>query len=755
MPIDPDRLIPGGALLGPVFASLAPKRDDDGVPTAAFGPFRAVRELGRGGMAVVYLGERVEGGFEQQVALKLVSVQGDTAALQILFRQERQLLARLIHPNIARLLDGGRLDDGRLWFALDLVEGERIDRWCRDRPLDIDSRLDLFRQVGEAVAFAHARLAVHRDIKPSNILVSDESQVKLLDFGIAALLDEAGVAIAPAHAMTPGYASPEQLRGEAATTASDIWQLGRLLADLLAIDAATTLSVANTTDAGLALTPSHAIVQPGDRDLAAIIDRAMDDDPVDRYRTVAELIDDLDRWRQRRPVMARRGGAGYRFGRFLSRRRWMVAGAAFATLVLTGAVIAFTLGLAHQRNTANREAERAKAALGFLTDMFRVANPAVNRGDQLSANEILERGTAQLDTDLVDQPEVRASLLDTIGRVHMGLGQSGRAEPLLQQSVELSRGLHEPDPLALAARLRALAQVQWRLGQLTQARASCDEAIALLGDPGVDPELRARLLNTRAIVILLLGDAATAERMQREALTFIEAHVGADSQLAGYGWNNLGRMLADQERIAEAATAFERAVGILQSTLGADHPDTLDIATSRARQIGFSGRTEQALADLANTQAGMVRVLGEKDWRYGFTVLSEAEIRLHAGQIDAVLPLAQRALAIYRKSAGEDNLFTAVAWELLGKVHAARGEHADALVAFRGGLRIRTAQLADDHPDLALSRADVGRELCALGEVAAGEALLRRALAIPRPPSAAAHDMSRCRRSGAARAGKA
>lgn len=724
MPIDPDRLIPGGALLGPVFASLAPDRVESEVPTAAFGPFRAVRELGRGGMAVVYLAERVEGGFEQQVALKLINVRGDTAALQILFRQERQLLARLVHPNIARLLDGGRLDDGRLWFALDRVEGERIDHWCRDRHLGIDARLDLFRQVGEAVAFAHAHLAIHRDIKPSNILVSDELQVKLLDFGIAALLDEAGVAIAPAHAMTPGYASPEQLRGEAATTASDIWQLGRLLAELLAIDAAVAADVPAATRTGPDAARLPEIALPADRDLAAIVSRASNDDPAGRYRTVAELIDDLDRWRQRRPVMARRGGAGYRFGRFLSRRRWAVAVSSLSVLVLTVAVIAFTISLARQRNSASREAERAKAALGFLTEMFRVANPAVNRGDQLSANEILERGTTRLDTDLVDQPEVRASLLDTIGRVHMGLGQSARAEPLLQQSVALSRGLHEPDPLALAARLRALAQVQWRLGQLTQARASCDEAIALLGDPGADPELRARLLNTRAIVTLLLGDATTAEGMQREALAFIEARVGVNTQLGGYGWNNLGRMLVDQERIAEAATAFERAVGILQSTLGADHPDTLDIATSRARQIGFSGRTEQALVDLAGTQAGMARVLGEKDWRYGFTVLSEAEIRLHAGQIDATLPLAQRALAIYRESAGEDNLFTAVAWEVLGKVHAARGEHADALVAFRGGLRIRAAQLADDHPDLALSRADVGRELCELGEVAAGEALL-------------------------------
>ena len=794
MPIDPNRLIPGGALLGPVFASLAPDSADGEVPTAAFGPFRAVRELGRGGMAVVYLGERVEGGFEQQVALKVVSVQGDNSVRRDLFRQERQLLARLVHPNIARLLDGGRLEDGRLWFALDRVEGERIDRWCHSRQLGVDARLHLFRQVCEAVAFAHGHLAIHRDIKPSNILVSDgdlgsarpsgnqkidgrprapapadraaesppsartgrsrshvatadarAGSVKLLDFGIAALLDEAGVAVAPVHAMTPGYASPEQRRGEAATTASDIWQLGRLLADLLHNpDTASGLYGAPATRTEPGAGTARAFALPPERDLAAIVSRACHDDPVARYRTVAELIDDLDRWRQRRPVSARGGGAGYRFGRFLSRRRWLVAGSGLALLVLTVAAIAFTVSLARQRNSASLEAQRAQAALGFLTDMFRVANPAVNRGDQLSANEILDRGTHQLGTDLADQPEVRASLLDTIGRVHMGLGQSARAEPLLQQSVALSRSLSEPDPLALAARLRVLAQVQWRLGRLADARASCDEALGLLGDPGADPPLRARLLNTRAIVTLLLGDAASAERMQREALAFIDLHVSSDRSLAGYGWNNLGRALVDQDRIAEAADAFEHAVAILESTLGADHPDTLDIATSRARQIGLSGRPELALRDLAKTQASMARVLGENDWRYGFTVLSEAEIRLHAGDIDAALPLAQRALANYRHSAGEDNLFTAVAWELLGKVQAARGEHARALDAFRAGLRIRTAQLADEHPDLALSRADVGRELCATGDTAAGQALLRRALSSPRTAPGWGESLQQC-----------
>ena len=236
--------------------------------------------------------------------------------------------------------------------------------------------------------------------------------------------------------------------------------------------------------------------------------------------------------------------------------------------------------------------------------MFRVANPAVNRGDDLSANEILERGTTQLQTDLADQPDVRASLLDTIGRVHMGLGQSQRAEPLLQQSVGLTRSLPKPDPLLLAARLRALAQTQWRLGDLAAARASCDEALALLSDPDVDPELRARLLNTRAIVTLLLGDAGEAERLQRAALVFIDAKVGANSALAGYAWNNLGRALVDQRRIVEDAVPSSMRCRSCNRR-SARYTDTLDIATSHARQIAFSGRVARGLSTLARTQIEM------------------------------------------------------------------------------------------------------------------------------------------------------
>ena len=710
MPIDLDRLVPGGALSGPVFARLAraaatvePVRVGE-----EFGPFRVVRELGRGGMAVVWLAERVDGAYEQQVALKLVATRGDSGTAATLFRQERQILARLTHPHIARLLDGGSRADGTLWFAMELVEGEPIDRWCAARRLSARARVALFEQVCHALAFAHARLLIHRDLKPSNILVGADGQAKLLDFGIAALLDEAGVAEHAPRALTPGYASPEQVRGEVATTASDIWQLGRLLEALF-----------EEHDA-----PAR------DADLAAIVAHAMADDPAARYGTVAELLADLANWREARPVRAREGGLAYRLGRLLARRRWVALSAAAVGIAFAVTVAAFMVGLARERDAAEREAERTQATLGFLTGLFAVADPGVNRGERLSANEILERGERQLETELAAQPALRAELLETIGAVHLALGQSARARPLLATAAELSRGRADVSAVELARRLRALARVSWRLGQLQPALDLAEEGLRVLGAAPAADELRGGLLNTRAIVTLLLGDAASAERLQREALAAIEATLGAQSMLAGYGWNNLGRALEQQDRVPEAARAYERALAILRDAIGPDHPDTLDIGTTWARQLGFIGRRDDALRELQRVQGELARVLGAQDFRYGYALMSEAQVRLHAGEVEAALPLAARAVGIYRASAGEQNLYTAVAWETLGQAHMAHADTAAAQAAFRAALSIRERELAPGHVDLAMSRYYLGVALCRGGDAAGGRALLERARAV-------------------------
>jgi serine/threonine protein kinase len=325
---------------------------------AQVGAYRIVRELGRGGMGTVYLGERADSQFQMRVAIKLIKRGMDTDAVLQRFRHERQILAGLEHPNIARLLDGGTTDDGLPYFVMEYVDGEPIDEYCRTHQVPIDQRLRLFRQVCAAVSYAHQHLVVHRDIKPSNILVTADGLPKLVDFGIAKLLDPGESASAPAtelgaQAMTPQYASPEQLRGERVTTVSDVYGLGVLLYEVLAGARPYDVTGKSPAESRLIVVdsevakPSATAARRGDHglsrrlrgDLDTIVITAMRKDPAERYGSVALLDDDVRRHMERLPVVARGDSWTYRAARFVRRRKLGVAAAAAIVVALVGGVI--------------------------------------------------------------------------------------------------------------------------------------------------------------------------------------------------------------------------------------------------------------------------------------------------------------------------------------------------------------------------------------------------------------------------------
>ncbi|MEO8673283.1 MAG: serine/threonine-protein kinase [Tahibacter sp.] len=719
-----DFLTPGGALSGPVFSGLLKRLDRDLREFAAgerIGPYRIVRELGRGGMAVVYLAERADGEFDQTVALKLVRPGGNAAIAQELFRQERQLLAGLQHPHIARLLDGGRSPDGLLWFALEPVDGERIDRYCTAHALPVAARVELFAQVCGAVQFAHARLLVHRDIKPTNILVTAEGNATLLDFGIAQLLESVDRDAAVVdRALTPGYASPEQRRGERVGIGSDIYQLGLLLRAMLGVAEPAGGATKALTGPSLAATDATATDPDSppvaDAELAAVIALCLREDPQRRYASVAELLADLDAWRQIRPLRARAGGSAYRANRFLRRHRWSVLAAAFALTALIVLTVAFAVRLADQRDAAEREASRANAATRFLLDLFRVADPGVSRGDTLTANQILSSGADRLTTELKDQPGLRASLLEMVGQVHMGLGQSARAEPMLIEAVALSRNDARVDREILAQRVRVLAQIQWRLGHVDAALASAQEGLALIAARTDLPELQAKLLNTRGVAELMLGQPERTVETERVALALIEPRLGQGHELAGYAYNNLARAYSQLDREPEAAQTYAKALANIRHRLGETHPDYYDIGTTYARSLGRMGRYVEAYTGFASMRAGIAHTIGTQDWRYAYSLLAEADVRGWQGDAAGALPLAEQALATYRSSLGEEHILTAVGHEGLGNILHLLQRHTEALTAYRATLAIRSKTLAADHIDLAVAHFSVGRELCTLGQ---------------------------------------
>lgn len=441
------------------------------------GVWRIVSSLGCGGMGMVYLAERQSGDFRQHAAIKLLRASDDAVGLQR-FLAERQILANLEHPNIARLLDGGREPDGTPWFALEYVDGMRLTEWCDDRRLGIRERLRLFREVCAAVSYAHERLIVHRDLKPANILVDTSGQVKLLDFGIAKLLEQdaeqTGTAL---RAFTPEYAAPEQVRGERMTTAVDVYALGVVLYELLtgrrpyritersalaieravldqrptrpsaALDQADVNSMPGT-DTGQSAT-NRGLTPVGLRmllrgDLDAIVMKALRKEPDARYASVHEFSEDIRAMLSSRPVAARHGGRRYVAARFLRRNALSMVLALLTVVALCTGLLAALW----QAREARLQRDTARQSLSFMTDLFRNADPAMRERADLSLRDLLDQGVRDMDVAFPEQGEARMELLIAMASAYMGLDLPELGEPLLQNAKRIAES--SGDRVALA-----------------------------------------------------------------------------------------------------------------------------------------------------------------------------------------------------------------------------------------------------------------------------------------------------------------
>ena len=446
------------------------------------GPYRVLRTLGVGGMGEVFLADRADAEFEQQVAIKVVFGSSLARGVQSRLKVERQILAQLDHPNIAHLLDGGSLADGTAYIVMEYVDGVPIDAYCDANHLDIPARLKLFQTICAAVHYAHQNLIVHRDLKPSNILVTEAGVPKLLDFGIAKLLD-AGQAgrhtLAVTHAdfrlMTPDHASPEQVRGQPITTSSDVYVLGVLLFRLLTGVGPYLIPSMRLADIERAICekepplPSHSVGADDSAeahaiarargtsthrlrrilrgDLDNIVDMAMRKEPERRYASAQQMASDIQRYLEGKPVIARRDTLSYRSAKFV-RRHWLpvTAGISASFLVLAFATTTYVQSLrvaaerdraAQQRERAERERARAEEVSSFLVNLFKLSDPEENRGNQVTARELLDSGARRLRAGLTDQPETKAALLSTVGAVYDSLGQYQDALPLLDEALLL------------------------------------------------------------------------------------------------------------------------------------------------------------------------------------------------------------------------------------------------------------------------------------------------------------------------------
>ena len=465
----------GGALQG-AFGDTFRKeltRSDNLAAGTLVGRYRIVREIGRGGMSVVYLAERADGQFRQEVALKLLQCGLATSQIARRFDRERQILAQARHPGVARLLDGGTTPGGCPYLVMEHVDGRPIDLYCDQERLSVPDRLRLFLQVAQAVEDAHRNLVVHRDIKPSNILVTADGHAKLLDFGIAKLLDPtatSGEALTGSaiRLMTPAWASPEQVRGDPVTTASDVYQLGLLLYLLLTgcfpydvgdgAPAVRMLAIAQqepVRPSVAAVSPEGCGVAPGQQpktveeiarvrdttpgrlrrllagDLDAIVLTALCKEPGRRYGSVAQLVDDLERSLAGRTIGARPDSWAYRTGKLIRRHAGAFTAAVAASAVGLALGLAYTAGLMQERDRARQEAE-------FLRELFEGSSQGA-QGEALTPRQLLDRGVARVDLELAEDPALQADLLEDLGEMYRSLGLHAEARDLQSRADVLRR----------------------------------------------------------------------------------------------------------------------------------------------------------------------------------------------------------------------------------------------------------------------------------------------------------------------------
>jgi serine/threonine-protein kinase len=714
-----------------------------------FGPFRLLRRLGQGGMGTVYLGEREGSDFEQRVAIKLLRDLDDSQVTSARLRRERQLLARLEHPHIARLIDGGECDDGTPFVAMEYVEGLGLTRHAAGLNLGLEARLRLFLQLLDAIAYAHRHLIVHRDIKPDNVLVDADGNVKLLDFGIAKLLDAPGTIAAAATmtvaaAMTPCYASPEQLLGQPVSTQSDVYSLGVVLYELLTgslpfpPDAqVSALQLQNRICTTQPVAPSQvgARVTPPRRlrgDLDNIVLKALRKEPLRRYASAEALADDLRRFLDGRPVSARPDTWRYRLGKFVARNRLGVG----VSLALLATLLAFAVTsrwqatrYATERDRAEGEAAAATQVADYMIDLFRVPDPIETAKRDLSARDLLDKAAASLPTEMGKAPLLRARMMHVIGLSYANIGAYEPAVRMLKSALAIREAALGPDSFEVSDSLNRLGNVYRMYGQLGLAEQALGRALAIRErlSRGPDAEL-ADAFNNVGLLQYELGHYRAALATLQRAIDMHRAVSGHDTESIAVALNNRALALHRLGRYAQAETEIRRAIEIKQASGLQDRSTLVNSQAILASLLFDEGRLDEAIALREQTLARRRALYPQGHPSLVAGLLNMGQLQLMRGNATDAGRLYDEALELARRVDSPSRLLTARALVMHGRMALATGNIADARTTFGQALAIRLAALAADSPDLAEVQYLAGLAALAGGDGDAAATLLTTAM---------------------------
>jgi serine/threonine protein kinase/tetratricopeptide (TPR) repeat protein len=742
----------------------------DSLTNERIGAYRILRLLGSGGMGEVYLAERADDEYRQLVAIKLVRNGLLSAQAQARLRMERQILASLQHPNIARLLDGGRASDGRPYIVMEYIEGESIDTYCDRLRLPIPDRLRLLSTVCAAVQYAHQNLVVHRDLKPNNILITADGTVKLLDFGIAKLLDtrHSPQTVAVTHMdyrmLTPAHASPEQIRGEAITTASDIYVLGGLLYELLcgrrpydlvgkrlselerivcetepaapSARVARTITEAPELAADIATarsTTPQRLAKQLRGDLDNIVLKAMRRDVARRYASVEQFASDIVNHLQGRPVRAAPDRWTYRAFKFVRRNALTVALGTAAVLLLIGIAVVTSVQarrIAIERDVAANERARAEQVSSFLVELFELSDPNRTRGDEVTARELLDIGARRVSVGLANQPRTRALLLGTIGRVYSSLGLYRDSIRMLEEELTTRIKVHGERSLEVAKTRAELGQALTESNEFERAAKELATALS------VQTELAGPAALDVAPTLRYLGNLERAKSAYLQAgkyyersLAVYQAHDRNDMELADL-LNDNAILHAYRGQHAEAGRLYSAARDIAVRELGPDHPQTAMYSFNIAISLQDQGRLEEAGPIFVQALQVFERVMGKDhpttlDMRANYSrYLSKT------GDYVAAERIVREVLATDTRLRGAHHAYVGHDHVSLGMVLLERGDAVSAEGEFRTALDIYGRTLPPDHAFVVSALTGLGRSLDAQGDARAAAEELRRAVAM-------------------------
>lgn len=739
------------------------------------GPYKILDELGHGGMGSVFLAERADGQFRQQVALKLLRT-GFTSENQTRrFLAERQILASLNHENIARLLDGGVTGDGQPWFALEYVDGHPIDVYCNERQLTLKQRLNLFLKVCDAVQTAHRKLIIHRDLKPSNVLVTEDGTVKLLDFGIAKVLNQEDIlqesvpltrtGLLP---LTPAYASPEQVRGEPITTASDIYQLGVMLYELLTGFRPYTVSGKTPSEVERIICeeeptwPSTAVTKPakaeGDHimeipepsagirkknpeqlqkhlrgDLDIIVMKSLRKEPDRRYESADQLAADIRFYLTGKPVAAHPDSRKYRAGKFIQRHKTGFMSTLVIVLLLIGYAVTITW---HSQQTqaaleqAQTETARAEQITDYLLGLFEASDPAETLGDTVTAGMLLERGIQQAE-QLDGQPQVQAEMFDIVGQVYSRLGQYGQAEELLNRALQIRNEIHGEYHETTAATKVRLATALHLSGNYDEAEPLLRDALTVQ-EQILEPEdpAVASTLSTLGGVLKSLGKYDEAEAMLYDALElqrriFETEHLDISETL-----NILGLLMERRGDLESAGIAMREALEIRRNLLSDLDPRVTMSLNNLGMLLRKKGDYEAAEPFYREALSLKQSLYGENHPSIAVTLNGLGLLLRNMGNDEAAEPVLREALDMRRELLDENHLSIGESLNNLGNLLEDLGQLEEAASKISEAHDILKSSLGAAHPIVAYPAIGLARILMKKERPEEAEPLIRTALEI-------------------------